>query len=159
MTAPSRQNPPTSAPPGSEPPVIATVERAQILRWLALGLGVVGTVGLVILFLFNPSNHSFYPFCVFYRVSGWQCPGCGGLRAVHHLLHGELLTAFRFNPLVVTAAPVGLFFLLRRWWRGPGREKASHRTQARRAWLVFAVLVIFWILRNLPLEMFRLPAG
>jgi len=139
------------------PPVLAV--RSCWRRWGWLALAVALAAMLVVLFRFNPAQHSFYPFCAFYRVTGMQCPGCGGLRAVHHLLRGEVVTAFRFNQLVVLAAPCAVWFALRRVLRGPQPGKISHRTQARWAWIALAVLVVFWIVRNLPLEVFRLPAG
>ena len=130
--------------------------RRKSKLWLLLPLSLLPVLAL--LFVFNPAQNSFYPFCVFYKVTGLQCPGCGGLRAAHQLLHGHFITAFRFNPLVVGALPFLLLLLVRRWWRGPG-EPASHRTMARWAWIAFAVLVGFWILRNLPIEFFNLPAN
>lgn len=113
----------------------------------------VGALG--VLFAFNPSHHAIYPVCVFHRATGWQCPGCGGLRAVHHFLRGEIWTAFRFNQLVVLAVPVLAWLAYRRWRRGPGR--AAQATQAVWGWTIFVVLVVFWIVRNLPLECLKLP--
>ena len=132
-------------------------KRRLLLLWLvpvALLL-----VAFAVLFQFNPSRNSFYPLCVFHRVTGLQCPGCGGLRATHHLLHGDFVTALRFNPLVVLALPVGAWFAVRRWCRGETAAKFSQRTVAVWAWVLFAVIVVFWIVRNLPLEIFKLPSG
>lgn len=157
----------TSSPPSNQhadpeigvPPTITAAARARRWRWLWLTLAGLFVVLLAALFTFNPSRYSFYPFCAFHRVTGMQCPGCGGLRAAHHLLHGEVVTAFRYNQLVVVAVPGLAFFLAHRGWRGPRKEKVSHRAQARWAWLAFAALVVFWIVRNLPFEIFKLPAG
>jgi len=66
--------------------------------------GCAAMAGLV-LFLFDPSRYHFYPLCVFHQVTGLLCPGCGSLRALHQLLHGNIYTAFRFNPLVVLCLP------------------------------------------------------
>ncbi len=137
------------------PPAVAPKPRRP--RWLWLGLAGALLVALGLLFFFNPAQHSFYPFCTFHRLTGWQCPGCGGLRAVHHLLHGELGTALRFNPLFVVALPLVAWLLVRRWWRGSQAAPVPHRTQARWAWTILAVLIVFWIVRNLPVEFFRLP--
>lgn len=38
--------------------------------------------------------------CVFYKTTGWQCPGCGGQRAVHSILEGEFLKGIMYNPLI-----------------------------------------------------------
>ena len=151
---------PAPTPAMSEvPPVLGGGPPSGWRRWAWLGLSAGILAVLIVLFWFNPAQHSFYPFCAFHRMTGLQCPGCGGLRAAHHLLHGEVVTAFRFNQLVVLTAPLAAWFGVRRVWRGPRAGKISHRAQARWAWIILAVLVLFWIVRNLPLEIFRLPNG
>jgi hypothetical protein len=142
------------------PPIIdAGKPSARAVRGILLGLGGGLAVLLGVLFWFNPARHGFYPTCVFHRLTGLECPGCGGLRAVHHLLHGEILTAFRFNPLVVVVLPFLVLWGIRRWWCGPRVPPLSHRAQARWGWVAFGVLMVFWIVRNLPLAMFQLPPG
>src|SRR4029077_15194960 len=34
--------------------------------------------GSGVLYTFSPTEHSFYPICLFHALTGWQCPGCGG---------------------------------------------------------------------------------
>ena len=124
-------------------------------RWLWLGLALPVLAGVAVLFQFDPARHAFYPTCVFHRVTGWNCPGCGGLRATHHLLHGDVAVAFGFNALVVLGAPVVLT-LAARWlwvyWRGrrvPPRPVATFWI-----WGLLAVMVGFGIVRNLPGALF-----
>src|SRR5258708_14695303 len=86
------------------PPRLADSHRASILP---VGLGLLALAGgSVVLFLFNPSEWGFYPFCFFHRVTGLLCPGCGSLRAMHQLLHGQLAEAFHFNALFVLSLPL-----------------------------------------------------
>ncbi|MCI0351413.1 MAG: DUF2752 domain-containing protein [Acidobacteriales bacterium] len=59
--------------------------------------------GLVL--AFPPQQYSFYPVCPIYHWTGLLCPGCGATRALHALLHGELVAAFLLNPLLVLLAP------------------------------------------------------
>ena len=44
---------------------------------------------------------------------GVRCPGCGSLRALHALAHGDLKAALAFNAPLVIALPViaFLFFI------------------------------------------------
>ena len=56
-----------------------------------------------VLFCFDPNRYPFYPLCFFHRATGLLCPGCGSLRALHQLLHGNLATAFHFNALLVSS--------------------------------------------------------
>ena len=111
--------------------------------WLAVWGGVLlGCCAL--LFFFNPAQHSFYPRCAFYQMTGWQCPGCGGLRAAHQLLHGQVVEALRLNALAVLALPLAGWILWRNWARG------GARVQARWVWLGLVALLLFGVVRNLP---------
>jgi len=159
IAAPAEHGSPSQPVPAAIPPVIPKAGVSSAWRWGGAALAVALLAALVLLFAFNPSQHAFYPLCVFHRLTGLQCPGCGGLRAVHHLLHGEVITAFRFNQLFVLALPLAGWFTFRRLWRGSRPKPISPRVQARWAWGTLAVLIAFWILRTLPLEIFKLPTG
>jgi hypothetical protein len=39
--------------------------------------------------------------CPFRALTGWDCPLCGGTRMGDALLHGDIRTAFEFNPLAL----------------------------------------------------------
>jgi hypothetical protein len=113
------------------------------LRWFLLAGGVAGLILLGTLFFFDPARSTFYPGCMFRHLTGWLCPGCGGLRATHQLLHGNVGAAFRLNPLVVLVLPVFAFAAFWSFWR-----PASRWPQI----CLYATLVIavaFGILRNL----------
>ncbi|HEX8006255.1 MAG TPA: DUF2752 domain-containing protein, partial [Trebonia sp.] len=45
----------------------------------------------------DPNAAGHYPLCPFLAVSGFYCPGCGTLRAVHALAHGDPLAALGLN--------------------------------------------------------------
>jgi hypothetical protein len=107
------------------------------------------TVGAV-LFLFNPSQHHFYPLCMFYCTTGLLCPGCGGLRAAHQLLHGHLAAAFRFNALFVSSLPFLAWWGFRHIRARLKHQPATIAIRPRWLWCGLAVLVLFGILRNLP---------
>ena len=63
-----------------------------ITLWAALAAG-------ALLFAFEPATTCWFPSCPLFALTGWLCPLCGSLRAVHALLHGAPLVAFRLNPL------------------------------------------------------------
>lgn len=82
----------------------------QILLWAALGIA--GLVGLAILHFWVPSGGASSSICVFRRLSGIPCPGCGMTRAFAHLAKGEWGEAARDHPLsFLIAAEMGLFWL------------------------------------------------
>jgi hypothetical protein len=57
-----------------------------------------------------PARYTFYPWCPVHALSGLQCPGCGGMRAVAALLAGGWGEAARQNALIVVLAPFALVF-------------------------------------------------
>jgi hypothetical protein len=123
------------------------LNRFKSTTWTVVAILSVLAAG--VLFFFAPEEYGFYPRCVFHALTGLQCPGCGGLRAAHHLLHGEIATAFAFNPLLVLAAPVALFAALNAFickalgWSFPGFLKSELWL-----WSLLIVSVAFAVLRN-----------
>lgn len=117
-------------------------------------LGAAGLLGftglLVLLFYFAPDRYSFYPQCLFHSLTGLQCPGCGGLRATHYLLHGEVATAFRLNQLFVVLLPFLLLFgATRLLKRVSGRDWLEPFWRLFWLWALLVAVVLFTILRNL----------
>jgi hypothetical protein len=50
--------------------------------------------------------------CPFRALTGWDCPLCGGTRMGDALLHGDIRTAFVFNPLALVIYPLALAGML-----------------------------------------------
>jgi len=61
----------------------------------------------VLVYLFDPAVTRWFPSCPMYALTGWLCPLCGSLRAVHALLHGHLLVALGLNPLTTLGVLLG----------------------------------------------------
>jgi hypothetical protein len=119
------------------------------LRRIA-SLAVVAAAGAWVLYTFAPTAYGFYPQCPFRLLTGLDCPGCGTTRALHHLLHGRVEEAFRFNPMLFVLLAVALFALpsiLR------GRQP-RFLMQPWFAWTAFFVLTSYWIVRNTTLYPF-----
>jgi hypothetical protein len=68
---------------------------------MALG-GAVGAAA-ALLFFYDPASTPFYPPCPLRALTGLLCPLCGGLRAIHALLHGHVLDAVALNPFLIAA--------------------------------------------------------
>ena len=49
--------------------------------------------------------------CLFHRLTGLYCPGCGGKRAVYLLFHGHPLLSLWYHPLVVYTLFVLVYYL------------------------------------------------
>jgi len=133
----------------SPPPIATTGSRVRIFYWSLAACGAIGAA--LVLYFFAPEQHGFYPRCLFHAVTGLQCPGCGGLRAAHRLLHGDVAGAWRFNPLVIIAIPlVGAWSIA---WLLPlirGLPQPRFLKQSTWGWAIAAVAILFAIARNWP---------
>ena len=104
---------------------------------LVLGASVLLAVAAVV-YLFDPVTTWFYPPCVFNLLTGLLCPGCGGTRALHALLHGDVAGAFAFNPLLFVAMGTAAFVTVR----------PVMLTKAWFAWTCGVVLLSWGVIRN-----------
>jgi len=115
--------------------------------WLLIGAGAV----LLFYFLVDPLQFSPIPPCPMYRMSGYLCPGCGGQRALHALLRGDLAASWALNPLVILAGPLAaaalVFREIVRYRRGPGAPAPG--LQAWQVWVGAGALALFTLVRNL----------
>ncbi len=143
MTAGTVDRPMVEAPP--------RLHSRRSAAWWSAGVLVVAALVAAGLYVVDPARHAVYPACPLYVTTGLECPGCGGLRATHQLLHGHLAAAWALNPLAVLFVPLSAWFLVDAaltLGRGRGLPKVAPRAAV--VWLGLAVLVLFGILRNLP---------
>ncbi len=123
----------------SRPPVALLVAVLAALAVLA---------GSVILFEFDPDRSWFYPACQFHRVTGLLCPGCGSLRALHHLLHGRIALALHFNALLVLCLPWAAWFAARALLRFLRSQPLPSGIRPAWLWCAVAATLCFGVLRN-----------
>jgi hypothetical protein len=137
----------TVAPQRPAPPVTARVLGALRLPALVAS-GALATTTLVA--VVDPNEPGHYPTCPFLALTGYYCPGCGSLRALHDLAHGDLAGALARNPaLALATGGLLIAFVLwtRRLWRGQAR------TWVAPSWALYGLLglvLAFWVLRNVP---------
>ena len=130
-------------------PPVPPDSRGRGIFFLALLVAL--AVGAAVLFAFNPVEHGFFPRCYVRAITGWDCPGCGGLRAAHQLLHGRVGEAFALNPLLVLALPLAAYFAARFLVeKFLGRKLPQPFRGMIWLWLALGVVVVFGVVRNLP---------
>ena len=121
------------------------MRRSLIIILVAVLLLVFG----FIYYALDPSQSGLFPRCTFLSLTGYKCPGCGSQRAIHALLHGDIVGAFRYNALLLISIP----------WIALCLYAESRRTRNPRLylrlnaplliWLFLAMVLLWWLLRNI----------
>jgi Protein of unknown function (DUF2752) len=95
------------------------------------------------------------PVCPTKLLLGIDCPGCGSMRMIYSLLHGDLLAAAHYNAVALAAVPLFVLawvaWTCGRWRRRPVRSWQHWR------WAPMVALVIvgvWFVVRNIPVEPF-----
>jgi Protein of unknown function (DUF2752) len=111
----------------------------------ALGTGAAAVGALAYIGIGDPHSPDFgFPTCPFKALTGWNCPGCGGLRMTHDVLHGDFGAAVVDNAFLLVGLPMLAVWLLVRWRRGD-------KLMPMPAIVVVAIAAITWtVVRNLP---------
>jgi hypothetical protein len=106
-------------------------------------------LGCAVLYRFSPQDYHFYPLCPFYAVTHLWCPGCGGTRALYHLLHLNFADALHYNALVAVAAPLFLMWFAF-WYYSVTRHGRSPDFRMPRTVMVglYVLVVLFAVARN-----------
>ncbi|MGW2049422.1 DUF2752 domain-containing protein [Streptomyces sp. NPDC001858] len=112
---------------------------------LAAVAGAFAYVGAV-----DPNEPGHYPACPLLRYTGLYCPGCGGLRSAHAVVHGDFQAALQDNALAVLAY-LGFAALWTVWVVrvARGRPMRVDLTSVQ-LWAAGALLLVFTVVRNLP---------
>jgi hypothetical protein len=92
-----------------------------------------------------------YPPCPSQLLLGLDCPGCGGLRGTHALVHGDVLAALDHNvllPFLLAVCAYAAALVIAPLF---GRRLRALRPPRWAAVAVAGALVAFTVLRNLPI--------
>ncbi|MGW7485778.1 DUF2752 domain-containing protein [Streptomyces sp. NPDC054786] len=121
-----------------------TVRRASI----ALGAGVAAAA-----YLWHTNPHQpgqlLIP-CPFKWATGLLCPLCGGTRMAYDLMHGDVVTAFHDNAVLLTLAGPAVAYAAGRWLVAGLRGRVYRPPlSARGNAVVLGIAAVWMIARNL----------
>ncbi len=107
----------------------------------------------------NPSEVDFLPKCPLYATTGIYCPGCGSQRAVHNLLNFSLIEAIRYNSLLILSMIIlGYHFSIIIINKVFKKHIYNYIYHPKTPIIILVIVIIFWILRNIPVYPFSLLA-
>lgn len=119
-------------------------------RRIVIAFGLVLLVSLAIFyFIVDPGMSHVVPQCVFHRLTGLDCPGCGSQRMVHDLLHADFRRAWHHNAFLLCLTPVILIYIWLEFF--PGRANRLFRIFHSSMMIsLIGISIIAWgIIRNI----------
>lgn len=125
-----------------------TPPRHRRRLFVAAAAALAAVLALCVLYAFDPAATSWMPQCPSHWLTGYDCPGCGTLRAVHAILHGDIAAAWHYNAAVFFAVPLAIALAVA---PHTGPRSCLRRLADSRwtPWAVFAALVAWTLVRNL----------
>ncbi len=99
--------------------------------WLALG-------GIIL--LLAPRTGLTLPPCLFKRLTGWPCPSCGFTRGTLAFLHGHLVQAWLYNPLLFSFLGTASAIVFIRALTGKSPRVLLTRAERAAAWATMSIL-------------------
>ncbi|NLN41921.1 MAG: DUF2752 domain-containing protein [Clostridiales bacterium] len=94
------------------------------------------------MYIGDPAKGPILP-CVFNKVTGLYCPGCGMTRAVHSIMHFKFYQAIRYNALVVLIPPLLIIYYLLIMFKWDSKYSKAI------IYLAIAIAILYGIARNL----------
>jgi hypothetical protein len=116
---------------------------------LPLVLGALAVAGAGFLRVADPHDAGLpLPGCPTKRITGLDCPGCGGMRMANDLLHGDVRRAATDNLWLLVTGPLLVGLALR--WARARRQGRSGRVPRRLGLALAGGAGAWMVVRNLP---------
>lgn len=127
------------------------VQRVVRVRWAPYAVLAGAAAAVAYVAAVDPNEAGHYPTCPFLMLTGYYCPGCGSMRMVHALAHGQLAEGFGHNPLAFVTLPLVGYAWVR--WAIASHTRRPFQARIFRPWSITAftvVILVYWVVRNLP---------
>lgn len=97
-------------------------------------------------YMVDPTEAVWMPKCPWHALTGLDCPSCGSTRALHHILHGELIRGLEYNPMAPVLWILAAMLIAVCAFRPQLRASATVRLLAG-AYIV--VYIVWGVVRNI----------
>ena len=111
-------------------------------------IAVIAVIGIILVKNYNPEEESFFIPCIFNKLTGLKCAGCGMTRAMHHLVNGRIGKAIWYNLMIIPGSFVLLYSAYRYMRYIIKDEPMVNKTLDYTLKIFLVVIIIFMISRN-----------
>jgi len=130
----------------------------KIIRLIFIGLFLV-IMGYWVLYL--NTTYGIGLICVFNKITGLYCSGCGMTRALLSILRLDFYQAFRYNAFSIIILPIiGLYIIGSIYSWIFGKTNFMYKKIPEIIWIIFIVaLLLYGVLRNIPQFSYLAPTN
>ncbi len=122
--------------------------KKEMKVFIISNIAVVFAVALFVVFAMVAIHYGIYK-CAFFETFHLYCPGCGGTRAFFSLLHFDILSSLRYNPVLVAGIFVYLFYDIRIFIAIKRNEEGYFGNCKYRLIIAYGVFIILnFVVRN-----------
>ena len=123
---------------------------------LTLIIVIVLILMLSLYYFVDPTSSKLFLKCLFFSISNFYCPGCGTQRAIHSFLKGDMIQGIRHNYMFILVFLVisyqATIFILDKLY---SKKHLNLLHKSKTTNTIFILVILFWILRNIPYYPFR----
>lgn len=124
-------------------------------NYLKLFLAFLAFIVLAYLYFKYDPLSILFPKCPLYVTTGVYCPGCGSQRATHSLLHFDLAGVVKSNLLFLPAMLlIGYHYSISILNHFLNKNYSSILDKSKAPIVILIIVLLFFILRNIPVEPF-----
>lgn len=112
-------------------------------------------IPLIIMLIYLNKKYNIYIPCIFHKITGLYCPGCGVTRMLISILNLNFYQAFRYNPLIFILLPFIITYYILYYIYWLQNKKIIIRNEL---WYTLLIIIILYgIIRNIPIFKYLIP--
>lgn len=120
--------------------------KKRLIRVLII-LSILSILGLIYVYIFE--NNIFKVPCIFNKLTGKLCPGCGITRCIVSILHGDFKKAYHYNRLVFILLPLVTIYIIY-WLYNYIVENDNYYKLNNKIYILLTIVtLLFGIIRNI----------
>ena len=112
-------------------------------------------VPILILLIHINKKYNIYIPCIFHKITGLYCPGCGITRMIISTINFKFYQAFRYNPLMFILTPffAGYYLFYYIYWLKDKKIVINNKIW----YLILTFVILYAVLRNIPALKYLVP--
>ncbi len=124
-------------------------QKTKYISKVVMSIGILMLIS-IIYYVINPETLGIFPKCIFYQLTGLQCPSCGNQRAFHAFLHGNIEIALHYNLFIIVALPYAAMIIFTLLFSNKITKLWRNRLLSKWIIIIYMCIYLTWgIVRNL----------